>query len=72
MIITYASVFVDDQQKALEFYTDKLGFQLKVDVPTGPYRWLTVVSPQAPDGVQLLLEPSEHPAVTLTGNQKVA
>ncbi|MFE7630136.1 VOC family protein [Kocuria sp. NPDC057446] len=63
MIITYASVFVDDQQKALEFYTDTLGFQLKVDVPTGPYRWLTVVSPQAPDGVQLLLEPSEHPAV---------
>ncbi|MFI7583293.1 VOC family protein [Kocuria sp. M1N1S27] len=63
MIITTASVFVDDQQKALDFYTDKLGFQLKTDVPAGPFRWLTVVSPQAPDGVQLLLEPSEHPAV---------
>ncbi len=63
MIITTASIFVDDQQKALEFYTEKLGFQPKTDVPAGPYRWLTVVSPQAPDGVELLLEPSEHPAV---------
>ena len=63
MIITTASVFVDDQQKALDFYTTKLGFQLKTDVPAGPYRWLTVVSPRAPDGVELLLEPSEHPAV---------
>ena len=63
MIITTASIFVDDQQKALEFYTGKLGFQLKTDVPAGPHRWLTVVSPAAPDGVELLLEPSEHPAV---------
>ncbi|WP_424346469.1 VOC family protein [Kocuria sp. CH-021] len=63
MIITTASIFVDDQQKALEFYTSTLGFQLKTDVPAGTYRWLTVVSPQAPEGVELLLEPSEHPAV---------
>ena len=63
MIITTASIFVDDQQKALEFYTTKLGFQLKNDVPVGADRWLTVVSPEAPDGVELLLEPSGHPAV---------
>ncbi|MFI7482095.1 VOC family protein [Kocuria sp. M1R5S2] len=63
MIITTASVFVDDQQKALDFYTTKLGFRLKNDVPVGAFRWLTVVSPSAPDGVELLLEPSEHPAV---------
>ncbi|MHC5557706.1 VOC family protein [Kocuria sp. U4B] len=63
MIITTASVFVDDQRKALDFYTTKLGFQLKTDLPAGPFRWLTVVSPSAPDGVELLLEPSEHPAV---------
>jgi catechol 2,3-dioxygenase-like lactoylglutathione lyase family enzyme len=63
MIITTASIFVDDQQKALEFYTNKLGFQLKNDVPVGADRWLTVVSPEAPDGVELLLEPSGHPAV---------
>jgi catechol 2,3-dioxygenase-like lactoylglutathione lyase family enzyme len=63
MIITTTSVFVDDQQKALDFYTTKLGFQVKTDVPAGPFRWLTVVSPEAPDGVELLLEPSEHPAV---------
>jgi catechol 2,3-dioxygenase-like lactoylglutathione lyase family enzyme len=63
MRITTASIFVDDQQKALDFYTTKLGFQLKTDVPAGPFRWLTVVSPEVPDGVELLLEPSEHPAV---------
>ncbi|MEX5270589.1 VOC family protein [Kocuria sp. CPCC 205292] len=63
MIITTASVFVDDQEKALEFYTTKLGFQVKTDVPAGPFRWLTVVPPEAPDGVELLLEPSAHPAV---------
>lgn len=61
--ITTTSVFVDDQAKALAFYTDVLGFQLKTDVPAGPYRWLTVVSPATPDGVELLLEPNEHPAV---------
>ncbi|MUN62398.1 VOC family protein [Kocuria sediminis] len=63
MRITTASIFVDDQAKALDFYTTKLGFQLKTDVPAGPFRWLTVVSPEVPDGVELLLEPSEHPAV---------
>jgi catechol 2,3-dioxygenase-like lactoylglutathione lyase family enzyme len=63
MIVTTTSIFVDEQQKALEFYTTKLGFQLKNDVPLGADRWLTVVSPEAPDGVELLLEPSGHPAV---------
>jgi catechol 2,3-dioxygenase-like lactoylglutathione lyase family enzyme len=60
--IGVTSVFVDDQQKALEFYTEKLGFVLKTDVPTGQFRWLTVVGPGEPDGVELLLEPNEHPA----------
>jgi catechol 2,3-dioxygenase-like lactoylglutathione lyase family enzyme len=62
MKITVTSVLVDDQAKALAFYTDVLGFQKKVDVPLGEHRWLTVVSPDAPDGVELLLEPDEHPA----------
>jgi catechol 2,3-dioxygenase-like lactoylglutathione lyase family enzyme len=53
---------VDDQAKALAFYTDVLGFVKKTDVPAGEYRWLTVVSPDAPDGVELLLEPDAHPA----------
>ena len=60
--ITTASVFVDDQAKALALYTDVLGFQPKTDVPVGEFRWLTVVSPDVPDGVELLLEPDEHPA----------
>ena len=59
--IHLTSVFVDDQAKALEFYTGTLGFQLKHDVPLGEFRWLTVVSPDAPDGVELLLEPDENP-----------
>jgi len=63
MFITTTSVFVDDQQRALEFYTDVLGFQKKHDVPAGEHRWLTVVSSRFPDGVELLLEPSDHPAV---------
>lgn len=63
MRIYVTSVFVEDQAKALEFYTGKLGFQLKRDVPAGAYRWLTVVSPEQPDGVELLLEPGSHPAV---------
>ena len=62
MQITLTSVFVDDQEKALRFYTDVLGFVTKNDVPTGPHRWLTVVSPEQPDGVELVLEPDEHPA----------
>jgi predicted enzyme related to lactoylglutathione lyase len=59
--ITTTSVFVDDQ--AIAFYTDVLGFLPKTDVPAGEFRWLTVVSPATPDGVEVLLEPSEHPAV---------
>ncbi|MGH2385285.1 MAG: VOC family protein, partial [Candidatus Limnocylindria bacterium] len=62
MSITVTSVLVDDQAKALDFYTDKLGFVKKTDVPAGEHRWLTVVSPEAPDGVELLLEPDAHPA----------
>ena len=60
--IHVTSVLVDDQAKALAFYTEKLGFVKKNDVPTGEHRWLTVVSPAEPDGVELLLEPSGHPA----------
>ncbi|MFE0188429.1 VOC family protein [Streptomyces sp. NPDC059008] len=64
MRIHVTSVFVDDQDKALRFYTDVLGFVKKHDVPLGGgARWLTVVSPEAPDGTELLLEPSGHPAV---------
>jgi catechol 2,3-dioxygenase-like lactoylglutathione lyase family enzyme len=62
MRIHLTSVFVDDQAKALAFYTDKLGFVQKYDVPLGEYRWLTVVSPEQPDGTELLLEPDQHPA----------
>jgi catechol 2,3-dioxygenase-like lactoylglutathione lyase family enzyme len=63
MRITVTSVLVDDQEKALAFYTDMLGFVKKNDLPAGEARWLTVVSPEDPDGVELLLEPSAHPAV---------
>jgi catechol 2,3-dioxygenase-like lactoylglutathione lyase family enzyme len=63
MRINLASIHVDDQAKALAFYTDVLGFVTKNDVPLGEHRWLTVVSPEDPDGVELLLEPSDHPAV---------
>ncbi len=63
MRIVLTSVFVDDQEKALRFYCDKLGFLLKADIPMGSHRWLTVVSPAEPEGVQLVLEPDEHPAV---------
>ncbi|MCZ2820742.1 VOC family protein [Modestobacter sp. VKM Ac-2977] len=62
MRINITSVFVDDQAKALAFYTEKLGFIAKTDVPAGEHRWLTVVSPADPDGVELLLEPTGHPA----------
>jgi catechol 2,3-dioxygenase-like lactoylglutathione lyase family enzyme len=60
--INLASVLVDDQQKALRFYTDVLGFVKKTEVPLGEHSWLTVVSPDDPDGVELVLEPDEHPA----------
>ncbi|RJO75087.1 VOC family protein [Nocardia panacis] len=62
MRITVTSVLVDDQAKALRFYTKALGFVKKTDVPVGQDRWLTVVSPDNPDGVELLLEPAGHPA----------
>jgi catechol 2,3-dioxygenase-like lactoylglutathione lyase family enzyme len=62
MRIVVTSVLVDDQAKALDFYTDVLGFQKKADIPMGEARWLTVVSPQDPDGTELLLEPDAHPA----------
>jgi catechol 2,3-dioxygenase-like lactoylglutathione lyase family enzyme len=60
--ITVTSVLVDDQDKALRFYTDVLGFVEKNDIPVGEARWLTVVSPEQPDGPELLLEPDNHPA----------
>ena len=62
MRINLASVLVNDQDKALRFYTEILGFLKKSDVPVGEARWLTVVSPDAPDGTELLLEPDGHPA----------
>jgi catechol 2,3-dioxygenase-like lactoylglutathione lyase family enzyme len=63
MRINLASIFVDDQVKALAFYTDVLGFEKRTDLPAGEARWLTVVSPEDPDGVELVLEPDGHPAV---------
>jgi catechol 2,3-dioxygenase-like lactoylglutathione lyase family enzyme len=63
MRINLASVLVDDQDKALRFYTEVLGFVKKTEVPLGEHRWLTVVSPEDPDGVELVLEPGDHPAV---------
>ena len=62
MRIVVTSVLVDDQEKALRFYTDLLGFIKKEDVPMGEFRWLTVVSPDEPNGTELLLEPDQHPA----------
>ncbi len=62
MRIHLTSVLVDDQEKALRFYTDVLGFVKKTEVPLGEHRWLTVVSPEDPDGTELVLEPDEHPA----------
>jgi predicted enzyme related to lactoylglutathione lyase len=62
MKIYLTSVFVDDQDKALKFYTEVLGFIKKSDFPIGQFKWLTVVSPEEPDGVELLLEPNDNPA----------
>lgn len=62
MKIWVTSVLVNDQSKALDFYTRVLGFKVKHDVPMGEHRWLTVVSPEDSEGTELLLEPSEHPA----------
>lgn len=63
MRINLTSVLVDDQEKGLRFYTDVLGFVPKTDIPMGGARWITVVSPQDPDGTELVLEPDGHPAV---------
>ena len=63
MKIVLTNVFVDDQEKALRFYTEVLGFRLKTEVPMGEHRWLTVTSAEEPDGVELVLEPADHPAV---------
>jgi len=63
MKIYITSVFVADQAAALQFYTEKLGFVKKTDIPLGEYRWLTVVSKDQPEGPELLLEPNAHPAV---------
>jgi predicted enzyme related to lactoylglutathione lyase len=60
--IKLTSVFVEDQDKALRFYTEVLGFVKKLDFPMGRFKWLTVVSPQEPEGTQLLLEPNDNPA----------
>lgn len=60
--IKLSSVFVDDQDKALKFYTEALGFVKRTDMPAGQFRWLTVVSPEGPDDIELLLEPNAHPA----------
>ncbi len=62
MRIYLTSVLVDDQEKALRFYTDVLGFVKKTDIPLGEARWLTVVAPDQPKGPELLLEPDSHPA----------
>ena len=61
MKIILTSVFVDNQNKALKFYTEKLGFVKKHDVPVGEFKWLTVVSPDDQDGTELLLEPNNNP-----------
>ena len=62
MKIKLNSVLVDDQNKALKFYTEVLGFVKKADFPVGQFKWLTVVSPEEPDGTELLLEPNDNPA----------
>ena len=62
MKIIVTSLFVQDQDRALEFYTETLGFVKKEDAPAGEFRWITVVSPDDQDGTELLLEPNDHPA----------
>ena len=62
MRINLASVLVDDQARALDFYTRVLGFEKKTDIPMGEHRWLTVVGRDQPDGPELVLEPDQHPA----------
>lgn len=62
MRIHLSSILVDDQDKALRFYTDVPGLEKKTEIPLGQHRWLTVVSPYDPDGTELVLEPDAHPA----------
>ena len=62
MRIKWTTLYVDDQQKALQFYTEKLGFEKKADFSQGSYRWLTVASPEDPGGVELVLESNANPA----------
>ena len=62
MRIRLTSLMVDDQDKALAFYTNVLGFRKKQEIPMGPYRWLSVVSPEEPEGTELSLEPNANPA----------
>ncbi len=62
MRIFVTSVLVEDQERALDFYTNTLGFAKKTDIPQGEYRWLTVVSPEDQEGTELLLEPNANPA----------
>jgi catechol 2,3-dioxygenase-like lactoylglutathione lyase family enzyme len=64
MRIKLISIFVDDQEKALKFYTDVLGFRKEKDFPAGGARWITVVSPEGPDDLELVLEPNGHPAAS--------
>lgn len=56
------SIFVDDQQRAADFYTSRLGFAITADIPMGEHRWLTIVDADRPDGTQVSLEPKDHPA----------
>jgi catechol 2,3-dioxygenase-like lactoylglutathione lyase family enzyme len=70
--INVTSVLVDDQAKALKFYTETLGFVAKADIPLGEFRWLTVVGEHEPDGVELLLEPDAHPAAKVFKKALVA
>jgi glyoxylase I family protein len=62
MRIKLASIMVDDQDKAIRFYTEVLGFKKKHDIPVGEYRWITVTSPEGPDDLELALEPNANPA----------
>lgn len=62
MRIKLTSIMVDDQDKALSFYTEVLGFRQKHDIPVGEYRWITVTSPEGPDDLELSLEPNANPA----------
>ncbi|OUM88520.1 MAG: glyoxalase [Bacillus thermozeamaize] len=72
MKIKLTSVFVDDQDKALKFYTEVLGFVKKQDVPAGGARWITVVSPEGPDDIELVLEPNGNPAAQIDGKPAAA